>query len=34
MEAYFQSLMSHNPVLVDIKGLYRSKMQEVQYWSL
>ena len=33
-EAYFKSLMSHNPVLVDIKGLYRSKMQEVQYWSL
>jgi UDP-N-acetyl-D-galactosamine dehydrogenase len=33
-EAYFQSITSEKPVLVDIKGLYRGKMQEVQYWSL
>ena len=33
-EAYFQSITSDNAVLVDIKGLYRGKMKELQYWSL
>ncbi|UOQ54250.1 nucleotide sugar dehydrogenase [Hymenobacter cellulosivorans] len=33
-EAYFQSITSENPVLVDIKGLYRGKMNDIQYWSL
>jgi len=34
-EAYFQSITADNAVLVDIKGLYRTKpMQEVHYWSL
>jgi UDP-N-acetyl-D-galactosamine dehydrogenase len=33
-EAYFQSITSDNAVLVDIKGLYRGQMQELQYWSL
>ncbi|PJJ48452.1 nucleotide sugar dehydrogenase [Hymenobacter chitinivorans] len=33
-EAYFQSITSENPVLVDIKGLYRGKMSNIQYWSL
>ncbi|TGE26525.1 nucleotide sugar dehydrogenase [Hymenobacter metallicola] len=33
-EAYFQSITSENPVLVDIKGLYRGKMNGIQYWSL
>ncbi|MBC6991646.1 MULTISPECIES: nucleotide sugar dehydrogenase [Hymenobacter] len=33
-EGYFQSITSENPVLVDIKGLYRGKIQEMQYWSL
>ncbi|MVN76392.1 nucleotide sugar dehydrogenase [Hymenobacter sp. HMF4947] len=34
-EAYFQSITADNAVLVDIKGLYRTKpMQELQYWSL
>jgi UDP-N-acetyl-D-galactosamine dehydrogenase len=33
-EAYFQSITSDNAVLVDIKGIYRGKMKELQYWSL
>ncbi|MBF9223724.1 nucleotide sugar dehydrogenase [Hymenobacter ruricola] len=33
-EAYFQSITSANAVLVDIKGLYRGKMKDIQYWSL
>lgn len=33
-EAYFQSITSDNAVLVDIKGLYRGKMKDLQYWSL
>nr|WP_223827741.1 nucleotide sugar dehydrogenase [Hymenobacter sp. BT523] len=33
-EAYFQSITSENAVLVDIKGLYRGKMKDLQYWSL
>ena len=33
-EAYFQSITSDNAVLVDIKGLYRGKMKDIQYWSL
>ena len=33
-EAYFQSITSANAVLIDIKGLFRNKIQELQYWSL
>ncbi|HEX8426176.1 nucleotide sugar dehydrogenase [Hymenobacter sp.] len=33
-EAYFQSITSENAVLIDIKGLYRGKIQQMQYWSL
>ena len=34
-EAYFQSITADNAVLVDIKGLYRTKpMEDVHYWSL
>jgi UDP-N-acetyl-D-galactosamine dehydrogenase len=33
-EAYFQGITSDNAVLVDIKGLYRGKMQNMHYWSL
>ncbi|MDO7850761.1 nucleotide sugar dehydrogenase [Hymenobacter convexus] len=33
-EAYFQSITADNAVLVDIKGLYRGKMKDIQYWSL
>jgi UDP-N-acetyl-D-galactosamine dehydrogenase len=34
-ESYFQSITADNAVLVDIKGLYRTKpMRELHYWSL
>ncbi|UOQ66061.1 nucleotide sugar dehydrogenase [Hymenobacter volaticus] len=33
-EAYFQSITSENAVLVDIKGLFRGKIKQMQYWSL
>ncbi|RFP66804.1 nucleotide sugar dehydrogenase [Hymenobacter lapidiphilus] len=33
-EAYFQSITNDDAVLVDIKGLFRGKVQEMQYWSL
>ncbi len=33
-EAYFESIMAEKPVLVDIKGLYRGKINQMQYWSL
>ncbi|WP_375416331.1 nucleotide sugar dehydrogenase [uncultured Hymenobacter sp.] len=33
-EAYFQSITGEKSVLVDIKGLYRGKVREMQYWSL
>jgi UDP-N-acetyl-D-galactosamine dehydrogenase len=34
-EAYFNSITADNAVLVDIKGLYRSKpMEQIHYWSL
>ncbi|HEX8349501.1 MAG TPA: nucleotide sugar dehydrogenase [Hymenobacter sp.] len=33
-EAYFQSITSDNAVLIDIKGLFRNKIQTLQYWSL
>ncbi|HAW52481.1 MAG TPA: nucleotide sugar dehydrogenase [Flavobacteriales bacterium] len=33
-EAYFRSLMSKNPVLIDIKGIYRGRIKDMTYWSL
>lgn len=33
-EAYFQSLLSTQGILVDIKGLYRNRIQSTEYWSL
>jgi UDP-N-acetyl-D-galactosamine dehydrogenase len=34
-ESYFESITADNAVLVDIKGLYRSKpMRDLHYWSL
>ena len=33
-EAYFQSITGPDAVLVDLKGLFRGKVQEMQYWSL
>jgi UDP-N-acetyl-D-galactosamine dehydrogenase len=33
-EAYFKSITSENPVIVDIKGIYKGKINELTYWSL
>ncbi len=33
-EAYFKSITSENPVIVDIKGTYRGKINNLTYWSL
>lgn len=35
-EDHFKGLMKNveNPILVDIKGIYRSKIKDLQYWSL
>ena len=33
-ETYFQSITTENAVLVDIKGLYRGRIQGLHYWSL
>jgi UDP-N-acetyl-D-galactosamine dehydrogenase len=33
-EAYFESITAPNAVVVDIKGLFRNKIQKLQYWSL
>ena len=33
-EAYFESITADNAVLVDVKGLYRGKIQRLHYWSL
>jgi len=32
-EAYFKSITTENAILVDIKGIYRNKINELQYWS-
>ncbi len=33
-EAYFKTLVSENALFVDIKGNYRDKIKELNYWSL
>lgn len=33
-EAYFDSITTKNPVIVDIKGIYRRKINNLTYWSL
>lgn len=33
-ENYFKSITSKNPVIVDIKGIYRGKIKNMTYWSL
>tara|TARA_B100000809_G_scaffold9483_1_gene8970 strand:+ start:7148 stop:8443 length:1296 start_codon:yes stop_codon:yes gene_type:complete len=33
-ENYFKSIASENPVIVDIKGIYKGKINELTYWSL
>lgn len=32
-EAYFKSITTENAILVDIKGIYRNKIKDLQYWS-
>ncbi|MEI7500476.1 MAG: nucleotide sugar dehydrogenase [Bacteroidota bacterium] len=33
-EAWFKSIMSGNGILVDVKGIYRNKIKDLNYWSL
>lgn len=33
-ESYFKSIATENAVFVDIKGVFRNKIQELTYWSL
>ncbi len=33
-ENYFKSITSKNAIVVDVKGLYRNKISEMDYWSL
>jgi UDP-N-acetyl-D-galactosamine dehydrogenase len=34
-EKYFQSILKdENGVFVDVKGIYKNKMNELDYWSL
>jgi len=33
-ESYFKQLLTDKGILVDIKGLYKDKIEDLQYWSL
>ena len=34
-ESYFQGILKDaNGVFVDVKGIYKNKMNELEYWSL
>ncbi len=33
-EAFFDNLLTDRGLLVDIKGIYRGKMKNLNYWSL
>lgn len=33
-EKYFTSISSAQPILVDVKGVYRKKIKDMMYWSL
>lgn len=33
-EAYFRSLLQPDGLVVDIKGMYKGKIQSINYWSL
>ena len=33
-EKYFKTLTHDNAILVDVKGIYRDKINELKYWSL
>lgn len=32
-EDYFKSITNENAILVDVKGIYRNKIQDLTYWS-
>ena len=33
-ENYFRLIGGNDPVLIDVKGIYRGKIKEISYWSL
>ena len=33
-EEFFISISNHDPVLIDVKGIYRNKIKKIHYWSL
>ncbi|MCK4464120.1 MAG: nucleotide sugar dehydrogenase [Bacteroidales bacterium] len=33
-EEFFISISNHDPVLIDLKGIYRNKIKKINYWSL
>ena len=33
-ESYFQSILTDKGVLVDIKGIYKDKISNIDYWTL
>ena len=33
-EEFFISISNHDPVLIDVKGIYRNKIKKISYWSL
>ncbi len=33
-DKYFRSIMNGNPILIDVKGIYRNRMNGMEYWSL
>jgi UDP-N-acetyl-D-galactosamine dehydrogenase len=33
-EKYFKSILSNKGVFVDVKGMYRGKFKNLNYWSL
>ena len=33
-ESYFRSLLKNDGELIDLKGIYRNKMNSLKYWSL
>ena len=33
-EAYFKSIMTDKGVFVDLKGIYKNKFTDLDYWSL
>ena len=33
-EEYFNSLLTKKGILVDVKGIYKGKIKEIDYWTL